>query len=208
MRFIPRALALVGVAAAIVVGAVSAYASNNANWNVSFSVASATSLVNNTPDVALGAIIPGTVAALPNDDLTITSNDVGGVQLTASAPTSVTESGPAPCTAQNRSASASISLTPTPSSGGSGGLDGTVASIGGNARNGPAPIALTPSAQNVFLTGPTNTGTLTEIFGSILIPGPLGVTSAANSFTTAAGTVPNSNGCSYSFPVSYVLIAQ
>src|SRR6266404_5237650 len=83
---------------AVLVGGVTAYASNNATWHSTFSVAFATSLVNNTADFNFGGVAVGVLSGSPIDDLTITSNDPAGVQLTVAAPSAtITESGAAPC---------------------------------------------------------------------------------------------------------------
>jgi hypothetical protein len=194
MRLILRALALAGVAAVIVAGAVSVYASNNATWNLSFSVATVTGLVNNTADVNLGPLVPGAASAPQSDTLTITSNDVAGVQLQASTTSvaAVPESGTSPCVPQaNRTSSGTtLALTVTTTTGGSGGNGGVL--TGGSIVS--ATHTLTGTLQNLFFQGPTNVGTLTEIGSLVLTPG--------------TATAPNTSGCSYTYPVNYVLIAQ
>ncbi len=62
---------------AVFVGGMTAYASNNATWHSTFSVAFATSLVNNTADFNFGGVAVGVLSGSPIDDLTITSNDPG-----------------------------------------------------------------------------------------------------------------------------------
>jgi hypothetical protein len=185
-RFVTRGLALIGLAAALLIGGVSAYASNNASWAVTFSVATATSLVNSTANPSMGPVIPGQTTAVPSDTVTITSNDPSGVQLTAASVASNPESGNTPCVPQaGRTVPGSaISVTSSATTGGTGGTAGTPA----------AGFALSAAGQNLFSAVPTNTGSLTEVVGISLV--------------APSATVPNSNGCSYTIPVNYTLIAQ
>ena len=183
---ITRVLPLVGVGAALILGAAGAAASNNASWNVSYSVATATSLVNNTASLNAGAIIPGNLSGGGTDSLTMPSNDPAGVQLTAASVASVIESGAAPCVPQATRTvpGSSLQIIPAATTGGAGGSAGTAT----------AAFFLSTTAQNMFATVPTNTGTLNETLTlQILAP---------------AATQPNSPSCSYTLPVNYVLIAQ
>jgi hypothetical protein len=175
---------LVGVLAVLL--AVAAQASTNATWNVTFNVATAVALVNNTATGNFGPLVAGSLSAPINDDLTITSNDPAGVQLTASSAGPTVESGGVPCVpvASHTANGTSIKLTPSATTGGAGGVAGVAV----------AGTFLSTTATNMFSTVPTNTGTLDEL-----------VTAQIQPPTTIQ---PNSNGCSYSLPVNYVLIAQ
>jgi hypothetical protein len=187
MRIVRRVGALVGVLAALVVGAVGVSASNNATWHQIFSIAVVTSLVNNTADNNLGGITAGVINGGGSDNLTITSNDPAGVQLTVAAPAAtITESGISPCVpnAGNTVPASTSQLTGAPTTGGTGGVAGTAA----------AAITLSTTAQNLFATVPTNTGTLSETITTTITP--------------PASTHPNSNGCSYLLTYNYVLIPQ
>jgi hypothetical protein len=187
LKLITRAVVFAGLAVALLVGAVGASALNTALWHVSFSVASTTSLVNNTADFSFGVIVPGNSSAQTPDSLTITSNDPSGVQLTASTQTGVVESGASPCVPQanrNLGTQTPVFVSPSATTGGTSGVAGTPA----------GQVNLTSAAQNLFTAVPTNTGTLTEVVQASVLPD--------------LTTPPNSNGCSYTLPILYTLIAQ
>ncbi len=161
------------------------YASNNATWTTQFSVALATSLVNNTAFTDFGTVIPGQQSGAVDDSLTITSNDPAGVQLQASSPSaSYPEVSITTCTpnAARTVPASSVQLQSAATTGGAGSAGiGTV-------------INLSTTNQNLFLTVPTATGTLSEtVQGAITAP---------------AATKPNTPGCAYQIPVNYTLIAQ
>jgi hypothetical protein len=182
-------LVLVGlsVAALGIFGATAAYASNNATFHTTFSIAVVTSLVNNTADVSMGGITAGVLNGGPADNLTINTNDTAGVQLTVAAPAAtITESGVSPCVpnAAHTVPASTGQLTGAPTTGGTGGVAGTAT----------ATIIMSTTAQNIFATLPTNTGALSE-------------TTQINVFPPST-TSPNSNGCSYTLTFNYVLIAQ
>ena len=184
MRRFALVLPLLG--AVLLLGVVTAQASNNATWNVSYSVATTTSLVNNTANASFGVVVPGTLSTAIHDDLTISSNDPSGVQLVVASVGPTVESGASPCVPQaTRTASgSSIQITPTATTGGTGGVAGTPMT----------PFFLSTATQNLFSANPTATGTLDE-----------NLTAAIDAPTTIQ---PNSNGCSYTLPLNYTLIAQ
>jgi len=183
-----RAVRLVLIPVLAIIMAVAAgsavYASNNASWSVSYNVATATSMVETTAPFNFGTVMPGVLTASTPNDLSISTNDPAGIQITASSATTA-ESGASPCVpdASRTVDGSSIVLTPTPVTNGTTATKGTASAPG----NLGAPY-------NLFSAVPTEQGAYDEVMGAQIV--------------APANVKANSTGCSYTLPVNFVLVAQ
>jgi hypothetical protein len=170
----------------VLTGANAALASTTATQNVTFSVAKALA-ISSAGDVSIGTAIDpssGTPTGTANGTLNVKSNDHAGFQIQASTPSATVSEAGSGCTTPNSANTNIMSVAAGSASGGTGG-GGTPASS----------FALSQTATNLYSSVPTMTGS--------------SITVGTTYTVTPGWTTPaNQGSCTYTIPVSVVIVAQ